>query len=370
MDSRISVSLAMFDRSHRKISYDVADMGTKTWVPKEKNIVDAEFPPLTTVFGDTSGSKKTLELNDEGAIYPMHCMGQAVIGVSNTIARLHAVKKMLVDVGYKDAAISYLGGLSVLITFHDSIEMADFMVSRKDVWEQALISVSPWTGQSLPFERIVVLKVVGMPVFVRDNVVFDKVGTLFGEVVWPSVFSWTGIDNSVGFTHVLTKIAARIDEEVTVYWKGNGYTVWVVEESSTWVPEFEAVNVEDKDDEMEEGEIRDVSSESDETTLAGNIPVNNSSLNPAENQEENLHVNEDFPSMVDTTIPAQHSNCVGQTDTGSVGVGQGHGFQSNEFVGNSGMGFNMGCFNSVKSRKRPRLVFNNSPEDNYRGVRT
>ncbi|MFS7998463.1 hypothetical protein Hanom_Chr12g01154121 [Helianthus anomalus] len=96
-----------------------------------------------------------------------------------------------------------------------------------------------------------------MPVSIRDSVGFDKVGSLFGKVVWPSDFSWSGVDNSFGLAHVLTQMSARIDEEVTMFWRGTEYNVWVVEEQSTWITEFDDVNVNDNVDDMEEGEIRD-----------------------------------------------------------------------------------------------------------------
>ncbi|MFS7996693.1 hypothetical protein Hanom_Chr12g01132811 [Helianthus anomalus] len=184
---RISVALALFDRAHKKISYDVEGPAKKVWLPRDKNVVTEDFPTMTSVYGGSSGLKKTLQVQDGGAAYPIHCMGRAVIGVSDSIAKFHTVKRMLVEAGYPDVAVSYIGGLSALITFRENVEMNDFMVGKENVWKGTL---------------------------------FDRIGGLFGNVVWPFDFSWLATDNSAGFTHVLTKNASRIDEEVTVFCKG------------------------------------------------------------------------------------------------------------------------------------------------------
>lgn len=363
MDSRISVSLAMFDRSHRKINYGEEDVVKKTWIPKDKNIHMGEFPAMATVYGGTSGSKKTLQLNHGDATYPSHCCGRAVIGVSDSIARLHTVKKMLVRGGFKEAAVSYLGGLTVLISFRDSTEMNRFIGSKEDVWKDSLVNVSPWLGQSVPFERIVVLKVVGMPILARDGVAFDSVGRLFGDIVWPSDFSWIGLDNSIGFAHVLTKVSNRIDEEITVYWKNRPYSVWVVEENSGWVSEFEAVDSDVNDDDMEEGEFRHDATESPVVAGEGVIEPGNQDANFG-----NVPAVTDLPNLMHEN-PAPFSNSVGhgvyldKDNNQQMDHSKPDSNPSNGPHGVETLGFQLGCSSNFKSRKRPRVVFSNSPED-------
>ncbi|KAJ0475775.1 putative RNA recognition motif domain, nucleotide-binding alpha-beta plait domain superfamily [Helianthus annuus] len=222
MESQISVSLALFDRAHKKIPYVNDEPVKKVWMPREKNVVDADFPPITLVYCGSSGSKKSLYLDDGEALYPAHCIGRVVVGRADSIGRLHSVKKMLAAAGFVEAAVSYVGGLSVLISFRDRGEMDAFLKSKEDVWKDTFVSVTPWTGQDFPFERIAVLKIMGLPIAVRDGAVYDKVGNLIGKVVWPSEFSWLAVDNSVGFSHVITRLPSRIDEEVAIRWRGSG----------------------------------------------------------------------------------------------------------------------------------------------------
>ncbi|KAM0024262.1 putative RNA recognition motif domain, nucleotide-binding alpha-beta plait domain superfamily [Helianthus debilis subsp. tardiflorus] len=364
MDMRISVALALFDRAHKKISYDVEGPAKKVWLPRDKNVVTEDFPTMTSVYGGSSGLKKTVQVQDGGAVYPIHCMGRAVIGVSDSIAKFHIVKRMLVEAGYPDAAVSYIGGLSALITFRDNVEMNDFMVGKENVWKGSLVTVSPWTGQDTMFERMVLLKVVGVPILIRDNTLFDRIGGLFGNVVGPSDFSWLATNNSAGFTHVLTKNASRIDEEVNVFWKGKNYSVWVAEECSSWVPDFEPIGNVPNDDEMEKGEIRDKMAEHDDGGVAGVIPTLNEAENEpgvTGNQEDVMYGNYDLPKVVDPVTPVQNSNNLGQganvgLDTGVVGQVAGPYLNTNGPTSGNHLDSVVGSMVN-KNRKRTRIFF-------------
>ncbi|KAJ0643075.1 putative RNA recognition motif domain, nucleotide-binding alpha-beta plait domain superfamily [Helianthus annuus] len=323
MESKISVSLSMFDRFHKKISYDDIRVAQKAWVPKEKHVSKEEFPSMLTVYGRASSSRKVLQLDDDGALYPLHSVGRAVVGVSDCIASLRTVKKMLFKVGFDEAAVSYLGGLTVLVTFRDADQMKVFLEDKKEVWKETFVSVSPWSGQNIPFERIVVLKIVGVPVLVREGSVYDKIGSLFGMVVWPSDFSWVGTDNAIGYAHVLTDISSKIDEEVSVIWSNEGYNVWVVEENSGWIPEFESVLVDERYDDFEEGEIRDpvtdapagvVNRESTQLEMPVNQPLT------ADDVPENLHDSYELPNLDKSDLGAQNLNVGSDVLMGREGV--------------------------------------------------
>lgn len=363
-DSRISVSLAMFDRSRNRISYGETDPPKKNWVPKDKNVMVDEFPGLSKVYGTTSGTRKTIQIDDDAA-YPRHCMGRAIIGTADNIACMHKVKTMLVTAGFSEAAVSYIGGLSVLITFRDADEMNDFLIAKEINWREVFLSASPWNGQYTPMDRIVVLKVVGLPVLIRDSSVIDRIGGLFGKVVWPSDFSWISVDNAVGYTHVLTSLASRIDEEVALLWKGRNYPVWVVEDQVTWVPEFETVRSGDHIDDMEEGEFRPASAAASDGVQGTEEPV---TIEPdfQPKSPETVNVDNDLPSFAALGNAASFQTFVGQSDTSQLHktpVGQMSEDVFNGPPSESGFDFRLGHFEAFKSRKRTRIQFHNSPED-------
>lgn len=158
----------------------------------------------------------------------------------------------------------------VMLVFNNLDQAMDFMKNHGQSGEKFLKDVSIWDGQEVPFDRVAGLKVVGLPIMLRDSTNYDKIGEIFGEKICSSNFSWKDTDNSTGDCFVLTKVVGWIQEEIIVKWKGKSYPVWVSEERKTWVPSFcEDSYMSDKsdgelvcdsdDEEMEEGEFCPVS---------------------------------------------------------------------------------------------------------------
>ncbi|KAI3828149.1 hypothetical protein L1987_02246 [Smallanthus sonchifolius] len=101
---------------------------------------------------------------------------------------------------------------------------------------------------------------VGVPMVLRDDENFRRIGELFGKTVDDGVFTWGNIDISAGYCLVLTEIGNKIEEVINLAWKNRVYPVWVSEMGDNWVPEFcvdqsamEAVGTEY---ELEDGEFR------------------------------------------------------------------------------------------------------------------
>ncbi|KAF5820956.1 putative RNA recognition motif domain, nucleotide-binding alpha-beta plait domain superfamily [Helianthus annuus] len=80
------------------------------------------------------------------------------------------------------ANIQYLGGLSLLITFHDVASASSFL-EHKEVWEPWFSKLDPWSGQTLPLERVAWLKLNGIPLHLFDAAVLGQVGEIFGKVL-------------------------------------------------------------------------------------------------------------------------------------------------------------------------------------------
>ncbi|KAM0049391.1 hypothetical protein Hdeb2414_s0008g00285371 [Helianthus debilis subsp. tardiflorus] len=156
----------------------------------------------------------------------------------------------------------------MLVTFKDNVHARLFVEQSKEVWATMFSEVRVWNGELIPFNRIARLKVLGVPFQLRDDRLYDRIGELYGRIVKPSDFNWEETDNSTGECHVLTTTAKRIEEDITILWRGRPYQIWVVEESLDWNPDFSSnksvemsgcrgnsdVRMEEND--LEEGEVQ------------------------------------------------------------------------------------------------------------------
>ncbi|KAI3805501.1 hypothetical protein L1987_27934 [Smallanthus sonchifolius] len=120
----------------------------------------------------------------------------------------------------------------------------------------------------MPYERVVKIRMVGLPIVLREEKVFREIAGLYGKVIEPFEFSWDSFDVSSGSCLVLHESGIRIDEEIILNWNNRSYPVWVKEVEHLWPPELKdpiaPAMAGDKDGDgtvmvdLEEGEIRPV----------------------------------------------------------------------------------------------------------------
>ncbi|KAI3726708.1 hypothetical protein L1987_66509 [Smallanthus sonchifolius] len=191
------------------------------------------------VVGSSSGhGRKVITAPNRVLNYPNQCSGRAVIGEAKSVTSFNSIRKTLDNGGDSDVSVSYIGGLKVLVVFKD-MGLAQRFIADSTIWSNHLSSVTLWTDQVVSFDRIACLKIVGIPLHLREDLVFEMVGNLFGKIIWPSAFSWTKKDCSFGVCYVLTSIGARIEESIELVWKNTSLPVWVTEELCSWVPCFD-----------------------------------------------------------------------------------------------------------------------------------
>ncbi|KAM0035329.1 putative RNA recognition motif domain, nucleotide-binding alpha-beta plait domain superfamily [Helianthus debilis subsp. tardiflorus] len=87
-------------------------------------------------------------------------IGKAAIGRCVNLMTINSLKILLNKKGFSDICLSYLGGLCMLVKF-PSVESCNGFVCNHDLWYNWFSSLDHWNGQTLPFERIAWLKVVG-----------------------------------------------------------------------------------------------------------------------------------------------------------------------------------------------------------------
>ncbi|KAF5769705.1 hypothetical protein HanXRQr2_Chr14g0651361 [Helianthus annuus] len=163
--------------------------------------------------------------------------GKAVVGRILGFNELRFLNSSLKSVGFGDASIQYVGGLTVLISFENGVDANRFL-EAKDIWKQLFSSLSPWIGQSLPFERIAWINILGVPPHLMSSKVFDEIGSRYGKVIQPSQFIETVGDLIIGRLGILLDSGNKINGVLSLSWQDKKYKVWVVEENDQWIPAF------------------------------------------------------------------------------------------------------------------------------------
>ncbi|KAF5775443.1 putative RNA-directed DNA polymerase [Helianthus annuus] len=163
-------------------------------------------------------------------------VGVAAVGCCKSLSILNNLFSLMSKAGEKEVTLSYLGGLFVLVKFL-SVEHCNSFVCKNGMWKDWFSSLDHWNGQSLPFERIAWLRIVGVPIHLAEDEVYDSIARHFGKIVHASQRSVEDVDLSVNFVGVLRGDGVRIEEVVSLVWKDKRYKVWVEEVAEEWTPE-------------------------------------------------------------------------------------------------------------------------------------
>ncbi|KAM0039372.1 hypothetical protein Hdeb2414_s0012g00381331 [Helianthus debilis subsp. tardiflorus] len=163
--------------------------------------------------------------------------GLAVVGRTVNLETLVDIDRLLNIAKVVVANVQYLGGLSLLISFHDEESMKAFL-DRKNIWELWFSKLDPWKGQTLPLERVAWLKLVGIPLHVMDADVLSQVGDRFGKVIHvPKAFEE---DQDLSFIRVgvLVGNSRKINDEVVLRWRNRTFRIGIEEDQEVWVPDY------------------------------------------------------------------------------------------------------------------------------------
>ncbi|KAF5773991.1 hypothetical protein HanXRQr2_Chr13g0595111 [Helianthus annuus] len=144
--------------------------------------------------------------------------GKAAIGRALGFNELRFIKSSLKSVGFEGASLQY--------------------VETKEVWNRWFSSLSPWMGQSLPYERLAWVNIFRVPPHLVSRKVFDEIGGRYGKVIQPSQFLETDGDLTVDRLGILLDSDNRINGILSFSWQDKKYKVWVVEDSDHWIPDF------------------------------------------------------------------------------------------------------------------------------------
>ncbi|KAI3800770.1 hypothetical protein L1987_28864 [Smallanthus sonchifolius] len=120
----------------------------------------------------------------------------------------------------------------------NSPELVKEFVLKQDTWKDHLSSAEVWDGQEMPYERVVKLRIEGLPIILWDENYYKEIAGAYGKVIEPVDFSWEVFDVSAGTCMVLYDSGNQIDEEITIMWRNRAYPVSVRKVDHTWSPEL------------------------------------------------------------------------------------------------------------------------------------
>ncbi|KAM0054849.1 hypothetical protein Hdeb2414_s0006g00199421 [Helianthus debilis subsp. tardiflorus] len=162
--------------------------------------------------------------------------GIVLVGRIVDLETLVDFDRLLRIAGTEVNKIQYLGGLSLLISFNDKEAAREFL-DAKVVWGPWFSNLELWNGQSLSYERVVWLKVAGVPLHILEPGTLEQIGALFGKVLRVPKLMDGEQDLSVCRVGILMGESPKIREFVALKWKDRCYRVWVEEDKDDWIPD-------------------------------------------------------------------------------------------------------------------------------------
>ncbi|KAM0034420.1 putative RNA recognition motif domain, nucleotide-binding alpha-beta plait domain superfamily [Helianthus debilis subsp. tardiflorus] len=299
---KVVVSLAKYDKDHKRINYVVDLLGRSVWRPKVNNQDNNGQPNGANLSGQTglkdqmpeigkSGSSfvhegrtyadlvrnnksvhgngaKVVTVEGKGSLYPIHCIGRSIIGSTKTIMSVRKVRLVLDEVGLTEVGLSFVGGLTYMLTFSDKMSAARGMETYSETFHNIFSMFYLWNGKDIPYSRLSTIYISGVPFVIRDNKLFDDIGGLFGSIIQPSSFSWQNEDNSNSSLVVLTSQVSRIEEAVVIKWKERTVVTWASEYIGLRLPEEEDDHMKANDDsELESTSNSELESDDDREDL-------------------------------------------------------------------------------------------------------
>ncbi|KAJ0876872.1 putative RNA recognition motif domain, nucleotide-binding alpha-beta plait domain superfamily [Helianthus annuus] len=198
--------------------------------------LDARFQPGNgKSYADTVRSDKIMEIElgvDQFNLWH----GRALIGTTNSINILRTFHILLKRAGINNTTFQYLGGCNLMLVF-ESREEANVFMGNKTQWGEWFCRLVRWEGQSFPYERIAWLKILGVPLQLMQNKLFNDIGAQYGKILHPSQFEGNDINLSFEYVGILVDKGERISDAITLKWRGKAFKIWIEEEIEEWIPD-------------------------------------------------------------------------------------------------------------------------------------
>ncbi|KAL8208272.1 hypothetical protein R6Q57_007684 [Mikania cordata] len=169
---------------------------------------------------------------------PRWWMGYSLIGITKDLETLNNIVEILELMGINGVTIRYVGGLRIFISFPGSVLAKQFLKERKEDWTNWFSNLELWNGQDFEFERVVVLKVYGIPAKLWAAGCFNLIGEHFGRILQGSSTSYHDYNLTYEKITILTNKLGSLSGVVSLAWKNQCFKIYVCEDVDDWTPSF------------------------------------------------------------------------------------------------------------------------------------
>ncbi|KAJ0735640.1 hypothetical protein HanPI659440_Chr11g0434371 [Helianthus annuus] len=180
----------------------------------------------------------------------------ALVGCVIDFSTLTKLRRILKLISPYKIDVKYVGGFHVILLFGNNFEKQRFFESKKE-WAEVFCQLQDWKGQDCQVERIIWLKLHGVPIMLSNVQVFDAIAGRFGDVIQSAQFTENNTDLSFAVCGVLCKSVERIQQTVALRWKDKVFHVRVEEEAGDWIPDC-LVELDEVGDEMVTNNVMDI----------------------------------------------------------------------------------------------------------------
>ncbi|KAL8200680.1 hypothetical protein R6Q57_012019 [Mikania cordata] len=158
--------------------------------------------------------------------------------LTKDLATLDNILEILETMGYNEGLVRYIGGLRILISFSNPSFAKRFLEERRVELSQWFSQIDVWNGQHYVMERIMILKVYGVPAIAWDAVNFNSIREKFVQVVHGSSTSHTDCYLTYEKSVILTPKLQRITEDAVLNCGNHKVKIHVTKVMEDWVPSF------------------------------------------------------------------------------------------------------------------------------------
>lgn len=165
------------------------------------------------------------------------CNSRCLIGEVKEIKLLNDIHVLLNSEESVSTYVYYVEGLRIILKFHlqggEEAYLQDELKWNK--WLNWLIS--GFMEESLP-ERLVTVRIMGLPVHLRSDDNIISIASRFGKVFEADGHNWNIVDLSTCFATILSNYWKVINNEVIAMFNDKHFTVGVMECENNWEPFF------------------------------------------------------------------------------------------------------------------------------------
>ncbi|KAL4559119.1 hypothetical protein LXL04_031253 [Taraxacum kok-saghyz] len=201
----------------------------------------------------------------------------SIVGEAKSFDMLCNFPSLFMLEGFDVTEIKYIGGLQVALKFKSERVAANFK-ANKILWLKWFAGVDQLGKNTVRFERIAWVKIIGVPLVAWDESSFESIAGNFGKILVNINSFWNSSDLSHGKVCILTAQRKLINEELTVLVEGAPVKIGIFEVEDDWVPfkPFLTASQEDSDDEDDRGDgVSD-------TFEAADMELEDGEIDPAE----------------------------------------------------------------------------------------